>query len=150
MQAVTALAAIHAAAALVPSLQFQLITFVLYVLMYPTTSLASTALVAAAPRQLGYRRSSIFSIGTVYVARVFGFARLSVVLGMWQTAGGLLNLTTPALTAFVLEDLRGDWSIVLCTFLALCLPQALLVARLPLQRRHRSLLAGSPSFIAAP
>ena len=70
--AVTALAAVHAAAALVPSLQFQLITFVLYVLMYPTTSLASTALVAAAPRQLGYRRSSIFSIGTVYVARVFG------------------------------------------------------------------------------
>ena len=101
MQGVTALAALHAFLALIPSLPLQLVTFVVFTVT----------------------RASIFTVATFYVAEVFGFQRLGTVFGLWQTASAVLNASIPPLTALVLDQLGGDWSAVLWTFVGLCIPQ---------------------------
>ena len=105
MQACTAIAAVHAAFALVPSLPFQLATFVVYTLL----------------------RAAIFSVVTIYAAHVFRFARLRMVLGLWQVVAAVAGFSTPFITDYILEVRGGNWSPLLLVFLWLCLPQALAV-----------------------
>lgn len=62
MQAVTVLATVHAVCALVPSLAFQPLTFLVFAIL----------------------RASTFSVGSIFAARTFGFARLGTVYGLMQ------------------------------------------------------------------
>ena len=114
LHAVTILSLLHAASALVPSLRWQVVTFVLYVPY----------------------RSAIFSTGSLYVASVFGFGKLSTVYGLYQSCGALLGFTMPALAALILEVLDGNWAIVLVGYVVVCLPQAAAVSWLA--HRHGS------------
>ena len=59
--------------------------------------------------------------------RRIGFGRIGTVFGIWQAIGAALNLTTPAITKFILEDRGGDWSVLLWVYLGLCIPQVWLV-----------------------
>ena len=106
MQAVTLLAAAHAACCLVPSLRFQLLTFLLFTLL----------------------RAATFSVATMLVAQTFGFARLGTVYGLMQCAGALLNLCIPLITTAVLSLNGGVWAPVLWGLLLVCAPQFGLVA----------------------
>ena len=105
MQATTVLAIGHTLLALTPVLQLQPLTFVVFALL----------------------RACIYSIMSIFVATVFGFARLGTVLGIWNASGAVVNLLIPPITALVLERLDGDWSLVLWGLLLLCGPQFLLV-----------------------
>ena len=105
MQAVTALALVHALCSLVPFLEFQPVTFVVFTLL----------------------RASIFTVSTVFVAEIFGWQRLGTVYGIWQTVSAVLNASIPPTTSFVLEHLGGDWSVVLWSYVVICVPQLLAV-----------------------
>ena len=101
MQVVTLLAVVHSVCALVPVLPFQLVTFVVFTLM----------------------RAAIFSVGSLYVARVFGFRHFGTLYGLFQCIGALLNVLIPTLTACVLKYFEGDWAPVLRALLAVCVVQ---------------------------
>jgi hypothetical protein len=105
MQAVNVLSAAHVAAALVPALRFQLVTFALYVPY----------------------RSAIFSTASIYVASTFGFAKLGVVYGTFQSLGAIFSFTLPPLAGFVLSNLNGEWAAVLWACLGLSGLQVVLV-----------------------
>lgn len=104
MQAVTLLAAVHAACCLVPSLPFQLVTFLVFTLL----------------------RAATFSVASLLAARTFGFAKLGTTYGLMQCAGALLNLAMPLITRAVLAA-GGAWAPVFWSLLAVCVPQLLLV-----------------------
>ena len=91
----------HATCALVPSLRFQLLTFLAFTLL----------------------RAATFSIGSLFVARIFGFARLGTLYGLMQALGAVLSFSFPLLTAYVLESLEGDWALVHGALLLLCFLQ---------------------------
>ena len=108
MQAVTLLSLLHACSALVPSLGWQLITFAIYVPY----------------------RSAIFATASIYVAATFGFAKLGVVYGTFQSLGAVLSFTLPPLAALVLGWLDGDWSAVLWGCVVLSAVQLAIVSAL--------------------
>ena len=73
-------------------------------------------------------------------AQVFGFGRLGTVYGLLQALGALCNLAIPGVTAFVLEDQGGDWSVVLWAYVWLCPLQFLVVAILPRTRESAPMI----------
>ena len=106
MNAVTALAVVHAACALVPSLPFQVVTFVVFTLL----------------------RAATFSVGSIYVARTFGFAKMGTVYGLMQCVGGTLNMILPAITSTVLTHFDGNWGPVFWALLLACAVQFALIS----------------------
>ena len=98
MQAVTGLAVLHAACALVPSLSFQPVTFVVFTLL----------------------RAATYSVAALFVAKTFGFARMGTLYGLMQASGAVPNLALPLITSLVLNHFGGDWSPIMWGFLLVC------------------------------
>ena len=56
-------------------------------------------------------------------ARLHRGAKIGSILGISYAAGAVINLVIPPITAYVLIDLEGDWSVVNWGFLLSCVPQ---------------------------
>lgn len=108
MQAVNALALLHALLALAPTLHVQGLTFVVFTVY----------------------RAATFAVWSVFIVRVFGIAKLGRLLGTGNGLGAIVNLAIPYVAAAVLEYRGGDWSVVLVSFALLCGPQYSAVALL--------------------
>ena len=80
--------AAHAFAALVPSLPFQLLTFVLFTVY----------------------RAAVFGIYSIFVAQVFGLGRIGRVLGFSYALASLFNGSVPLITDVIVGRLDDNWA----------------------------------------
>jgi len=101
MQAVNGLALVQGLLTLVPSLPSQVVTFLVFTVL----------------------RAALYSLYTVYIARTFGGAKIGTMLGISYATGAVVNLAIPPITALVLVERDGDWSVVQWAFLVTCVPQ---------------------------